>query len=478
MGRGRGRPAQYVTGRDGKPIVGLSKEPKSGRYYASHTRPRRYFGHDFDAAVLKFRQWDAQQNGRTLIPVVVPTPKGEKIQLPELPEPELPAHPIPDAEIGTTKIQTYQMMDEQALFDWARIQLLTNPRKFAQRTGIEAIGWINDLKPPPKSALLTEVGYLYFSKKRKITAHWDRKQRNFWDEFCRIVRAKTVREITAEDIDRYHDHVWKEATETARSPTFISHRLSAIRTIMRHALRKGRDTKQVRRVIDLCERFEFPKKNGTDPKLIAREDLHRLLDVCSAKWQAAILLSLNAALYPSELAGVRKSDLDLDKATLIMRRRKTNIVRVASLWQRTVEAIREYQAIKPHDSEFLFVSQNGAPYDANHITRNWRRRREKAGLPKSVTFDLLRDSAYTTAAELGHDLVEAKVLGGHRTGISDHYLMRRPDFVRRACELIEQTYFGESESGETPTASSHGELEQAADLEHTGRLAGEANERT
>lgn len=66
-----------------------------------------------------------------------------------------------------------------------------------------------------------------------------------------------------------------------------------------------------------------------------------------------------------------------------------------------------------------------------------------------MSFDLLRDSAYTIATELGHDLVEAKVLGGHRTGVSDHYLLRRPEFVRRACELIEREYFGDSEGGGT-----------------------------
>ena len=61
----RGRPAQYVKGRDGKPVVGLSLHKPSGTYYATHTKPRTYFGKDFDHAHFLFRQWELQQKKDT-----------------------------------------------------------------------------------------------------------------------------------------------------------------------------------------------------------------------------------------------------------------------------------------------------------------------------------------------------------------------------------------------------------------------------
>ncbi len=54
---------KYVKGRDGYPIVGLSRHKPSGRYYATHSKSRKYFGTDLDLAVLRFRRWQGQQYG-------------------------------------------------------------------------------------------------------------------------------------------------------------------------------------------------------------------------------------------------------------------------------------------------------------------------------------------------------------------------------------------------------------------------------
>lgn len=65
LARKPGRPAQYVNGRDGKPIVGLSLK-SDGRFYATHSKPRAYFGRDFDSALILFREWEANQNRETV----------------------------------------------------------------------------------------------------------------------------------------------------------------------------------------------------------------------------------------------------------------------------------------------------------------------------------------------------------------------------------------------------------------------------
>jgi len=58
-----GRPTKYVTGRDGREVVGLSFHKPSGRYYATHNKPRVYFGSDFDTALIRFREWESRQKG-------------------------------------------------------------------------------------------------------------------------------------------------------------------------------------------------------------------------------------------------------------------------------------------------------------------------------------------------------------------------------------------------------------------------------
>jgi hypothetical protein len=66
--------------------------------------------------------------------------------------------------------------------------------------------------------------------------------------------------------------------------------------------------------------------------------------------------------------------------------------------------------------------------------------RKAAGL-KDVQFAQIRDGAYTSAVEAGVELDVCRLLAGHATGISDHYVKRRPQMVDAACSAIEKAYF-------------------------------------
>ena len=68
-----GRPPKYVTGRNGRPIAGLSRHKTTGRYYATFSQPREYFGTDFDSALVRFREWESRQKGeRVLVKQPIP----------------------------------------------------------------------------------------------------------------------------------------------------------------------------------------------------------------------------------------------------------------------------------------------------------------------------------------------------------------------------------------------------------------------
>ena len=179
----------------------------------------------------------------------------------------------------------------------------------------------------------------------------------------------------------------------------------------------------------------------TDPRPLDRKHLHQLLGVCDEKWKAVLLLMLNACMYPGEVAQARKSEIDLKKKTLLTRRPKTGVIRAAVLWDRTVEAIKAYQAKEPHGSDFLFISETGLPYNSNHLGRNFRRRREKAGLPDTVTMDMFRDGAFTAAVQGCDNPVHADVYAGHQSGMRDHYVQRKPQIVAQACDVVEKAYF-------------------------------------
>ena len=399
----------------GETMIGLTRSADGRFRPVGHSTPA-WSGADEAKAIHRFRLWQARQG------------QGDGLTLEEL-DAECSVHFGPT---GEGKIH------------WTRYyhELLTrDPRQAAVELDDERLARLGELGERLPSLALPEIGHAYQNKQPPLSASWQRKAARYWSEFCDIVRAETVRDITAEDIGHYSDAI---LAQRDKSPTYAAHRFGLVKSVFAYALKRGRDVERLNRVLTLCKMFTAPRKNGTDPKPISPEHFHALLDAAPTTFKAVLLLSLNAALYPSEVSAVKKNHCNLDTGTLVMERSKTRTVRVAVLWPRTIDAIRAYQAERPHESAYLFVGRTGKPWDGNHLTRHFRTIRDGIeGFDRSVEFAHLRDGAYTAAIEGGADLMHSKLLAGHRVGISDAYVKRNPLMVADACDAIERHYFGE-----------------------------------
>jgi len=162
----RGRPAQYAKGRDGKPITGLSISSQ-GRYYATHSKPRKTFGRDFDQAVMRFRQWEATQKRHGVI------------RLPNL----LPLIPKEDQEASVAE-GWITMEDASKLLPWpgmsrvpedefystVRGLIQQNPAQFAERIGIPEIAHLQDIPKPEPPTKLSDCIKEYEKKRRRPSA--------------------------------------------------------------------------------------------------------------------------------------------------------------------------------------------------------------------------------------------------------------------------------------------------------------------
>ena len=87
----------------------------------------------------------------------------------------------------------------------------------------------------------------------------------------------------------------------------------------------------------------------------------------------------------------------------------------------------------------MFLTEAGTQADYLCIYRLFKVVRKAAGL-ESVQFAQLRDGSYTAAVEAGIDLNVCRLLAGHATGISDHYVKRRPTMVAAACDAVRAAY--------------------------------------
>jgi integrase len=145
------------------------------------------------------------------------------------------------------------------------------------------------------------------------------------------------------------------------------------------------------------------------------EQINKLLTIADIKMQAMIWLGLNCGFGCTDCAFLKRTDLDIVNARVILPRRKTGIYRDLPLWQETVKSLQNISK----KSSLVFYTSRGKPYIqtnikidgsgkemytiTNLITTKFRRLIIKAGLsvPKGTGFYTLRRTAVTLTARSG-----------------------------------------------------------------------------
>lgn len=408
MNRRRGRPPKNYQTTWGETIVGLSLRA-SGRFYPVG-RNDVSFGSDEQLAVHKFRRWQAENGDDKPEPITDSIARG----------------------------------DYPNFVNRIRHLILNDPKQAALELDIPELAYLPP-KPENPQYSLAALGEQYLAQKRNkqgkrlVKKHLDNSRR-WWNEFVKLIGVTYARDVTSDHIRNFYETIM-ERFDNGMSPAYVKSRFVKVRAVLNWGLQYTEDKIELRRVHDLTSILKSPE-SPDDPKPIAAADFRKLLSYADSREHAILLLGLNAAMHIGEVAAIKKAEVDLGNRTLANRRTKTSAPRAAKLWERTVRAIRKYQTENPHSSDFLFVSQRGSLLTGEAIRQCIVTTRNRAKLPKSVTFEGLRDGAYTVA--IGVDAHHAKMLAGHRTGESDKYVLRQADNPKivACCEAIEAHYFG------------------------------------
>ncbi|MFA5866054.1 MAG: tyrosine-type recombinase/integrase [Phycisphaerae bacterium] len=443
---GRGRRFVRFEGRE---IYGLSVHKPSGRYYRLVKGKRDYLGCDLELASFELRRRrraEEKPQEKLSIDISVgdgPFPKSvdwdELIKL---------NGRIWLAEFGKWfdigKGDTIEI-DEEYIWRKARELILKNQNEASLKLNIPQIANLMDLIPPSPSLALSEVAELYYNKRKTISHHERKDSESFWNQFCDIVKVKTVRELMIDHIRKYQDEIYAIQQNEEFSSTYVLHRFSKIKTMFSNAMKNGTHQDELRKMLDYCKILENPEKPRIRPNPIKREHFLAMYNAFDNKYRAILLLALNVGFYPKDFQDLTKSDLDLNSKTLIMDRRKTGVLRVGILWDRTVEAIQAYLDECNPKSETLFVTEFDTPITHHGIRYHWKSMRRKIEIPDTVLFEQIRDGSQTAAILGGATQEEVNYLLGHKAdGVTDAYLMRLPQLTTKAVKAIEKYYFGSS----------------------------------
>jgi type 1 fimbriae regulatory protein FimB/type 1 fimbriae regulatory protein FimE len=153
---------------------------------------------------------------------------------------------------------------------------------------------------------------------------------------------------------------------------------------------------------------------------LTEREVERLIDAAKDnRWghrdSTMVLLAYRHGLRASELVDLRWEQVDLENATLHVRRVKQGTPATHPLTGRELRALRKLQREQKPKSPFLFVSERGAPFSIRGFQAMVERAAEAANLGIKAHPHMLRHACGFKLANEGIDTRTIQAYLGHKS---------------------------------------------------------------
>ncbi|MEZ4758164.1 MAG: site-specific integrase, partial [Flavobacteriales bacterium] len=191
---------------------------------------------------------------------------------------------------------------------------------------------------------------------------------NATKQFFGRFAAKHPNDIRTEDIETYQH----ELAKSGKSNSYLNQVVNAVRYYYKDVLGDAYRVKFI-------ERPRYEKKL---PMVLSEEEIASLLrSVDNLKHRSILMLIYSAGLRLSELIGLERQDLAVERSQLIVRSGKGSKDRITLLSRKALASLEEYlTTYKP--KRYLFEGPDGGPYSPRSVQAIFHRAREKAGITK------------------------------------------------------------------------------------------------
>ena len=353
--------------------------------------------------------------------------------------------------------------------------------------------YANKVTPAPTSGhspLAKLVNRWIEDKVGKVGKGYRDEIRRSWREFARILRVIHVTDLDQLG-DKKHWRAYRTAIEAAaeRSPKpayFADVKYRRVKAVMNHLLTEF-DFVPPQTAAIIKSNMLLLKGTTTEPtenRPITPDELHGLLAACDQlaatdpstikqqisktekgsityqrlagrlrqvdnakylgiQYKAIYLSALSCMFGATDIATITRSAVDFENGHIRFSRKKKNTPRVGLLLPEAIEAVKAWMEYRTDDSPLLFVNTRGNAWNQNSIKGQLDKHKETAEISDDVTFGAFRDGGYAAALLDPHvDVYTAKIMAGHKTGITDRYVTAQPERCRLAMESIRRHYFG------------------------------------
>ncbi len=226
----------------------------------------------------------------------------------------------------------------------------------------------------------------------------------------------TVTDVTTDHIDEF-----KQSLKKLRyTPKSVSRKINSIKTFFRFL--------KVRNLVqhNPAEAVIHPKYDQAEPRILGRLEYRALRDACKHDMRIAAIveLLLQTGMRISELAGLKVSDVDLEKDKIRVSDPTSNLERTIPLNQAAKRAVQEYLKIRPKDvvEQIVFLTKTCRPFLVRNIRASIDRYFRVAGIKDAKVNDL-RHTFIVEQLKAGTPLTYVSRLVGHkRVTTTERYL--------------------------------------------------------
>lgn len=230
--------------------------------------------------------------------------------------------------------------------------------------------------------------------------------------------------------EKIRDYILEHRQKRAYSESYQNQMVSAIKSFYRYVYKRSFDNWILPR----------PKRSNYLPKILPRESIQRMMDVCrNEKHKIIILMLYGFGLRVGELLNVKISDFDFDRRQLAVIKGKGRKDRLLPIPVVLIPVIRKY--IKSYlPSEYFITGQYGNNYSASSVQNVIKNLATRAGIKLRVTPHMLRHCYGTHMLERGIDLRYIQKLMGHKssktTEIYTHVSMHKLNELNNPLDYI------------------------------------------